>query len=136
MERQAAPVEPAAHPVFRERVQADNGAAPVTRVLSALHELMRLELRRQLAHRGQRQPELARELPYGAFPLGADVREDGDVPPTERRLRPHELEQLRRRAPPRPEATHHPPQQPAELGQLGSGGPAGNTDSSIMVIIK
>jgi hypothetical protein len=112
------------------------GAAPVTPVVSGLHEVMRGELRRLVADRGQRQPALARELPYGAFPLGADVREDGDVPPTERRLRPHELEQLRRRAPPRPEATHHPPQQPAELGQLGSGGAPGNTDSSIIVIIK
>ena len=72
----------------------------------------------------------------GALPLGADVREHGDVAATQLGLALDKLEQLRRRAPPCPEPAHHPPQQAAQLGQLGSGRPPGNTDTSIMVIIK
>ena len=97
---------------------------------------MRLELGRQLARGGQREAELAGQIADGALPLGADVREHGDVPPSQLGLALDELEQLRRRAPPRPEPAHHPPQQAAQLGQLGSGRPPGNTDTSIMVIIK
>ena len=97
---------------------------------------MRLELGRQLARGGQREAELARQVADGALALGADVREHGDVAASQLGLALDELEQLRRRAPPRPEPAHHPPQQAAQLGQLGSGRPPGNTDTSVMVIIK
>ena len=96
---------------------------------------MRLELGRQLARGGQREAELARQLAHGALTLGADVREHGDVAAAELGLASHELEQLPRRAPPRPEPAHHPPQQAAQLAQLGSGRPSRNTDTSVMVII-
>ena len=96
---------------------------------------MRLELGRQLARGGQREAELARQIADGALPLGADVREHGDVPPAQLGLALHEVEQLRRRSPPRPEPAHHPPQQAAQLVQLGSGRPAGNRSASVLVII-
>jgi hypothetical protein len=97
---------------------------------------MRLELGRQLARGRQREAELPRQIAHGSLPLGADVREHGDVAATQLGLALDKLEQLRRRAPPCPEPAHHPPQQAAQLGQLGSGRPPGNTDTSVMVIIK
>ena len=136
LERQAAAREPGAHPVFGEGVQVDDGAAPVVDVLAPVHEVVRLELGRQLARGGQREAELARELADGALPLRPDVGEHRDVPPAERRLALHQLEQLRRRSPPRPEPAHHPPQQAAQLAQLCGGRPAGNSDASMIVIIR
>jgi hypothetical protein len=117
-------------------VQPDDGAAPVIGVFTSLDELMRLELRRQLARCGQGEAELASKVADGALPLGADMCEHGNVPASQLGLALDELEQLRRRAPPGPEPAHHPPQQAAQLAQLGSGRPPGNTDTSVMVIIK
>ena len=97
---------------------------------------MRLELGRQLAGCGQREAELARQVADRALALGADMRKHGDVPAAQLGLTLHELEQLRRRAPPGPEPAHHPPQQAAQLAQLGSGRPAGNRYASVLVIIE
>ena len=105
-------------------------------MLPPVDEIVRLELGRQLARGWQREAELAGELADGALPLRPDVGEHRDVPPAERRLALHQFEQLRRRSPPRPEPAHHPPQQAAELAQLGSGGLARNSDASMMVIIR
>jgi hypothetical protein len=58
------------------------------------------------------------------------------VPAPELGLPPDELEQLRRRPPPGPEPAHHAAQQAAQLAQLASGRPRGNTDTSVIVIIK
>jgi len=136
LERQAAAREPGAHPVFGEGVQVDDGAAPVVDVLAPVHEVVRLELRGQLAGSGERQAELACELTDRPLAFGADVRQHGDVPAPERRLPLDELEQLGCGPPPGPEAAHHPPQQAAQLAQLVCAGPVGNSVASVIVIIR
>ena len=136
LEGQAATVEPGPHAIFGERVQADHSATPIVRVFAPLHKLVRLQLGRQLAGRGQREAEFASEVADRALALRADVREHGDVPAAQVGLALDELEQLRRRAPPGPEPAHHPPQQAAQLAQLGSGRPAGNRYASVLVIIE
>ena len=72
---------------------------------------MLLELARELARRGQREAELARDLADRPLALGRDVGEHADVPAAERRVAVDELEELGRRPPARPEPAHHAAQQ-------------------------
>ena len=99
-------------------VQRDDRPPPVGRVLAALEQPMLLQVARQLARSGQREPELARDVADRALTLVADVGEHGHVAPAERRLAVHEREQLGRRAPPVPEAPHDAAEARAELRQL------------------
>ena len=87
--------EPRSHVLRRVVVQRDHGAAAVGGVFAALQEAMLLEVPDQLARGRQRQAELARHVSNRALALVADVREDGDVPPAERRLAVHEHQELR-----------------------------------------
>ena len=77
-------------------VEHDDRAAAVGGILATHHEAVQLELRRQLARRGQREAERGGDLAHGLFALGADVREDGQVAASELRLTRDELEQLGR----------------------------------------
>ena len=100
------------------RAQPDHGPPAVGRVLAPLDEAVIFEITRELARGGQRQAELAREVADRALALRSDLREHGDVPPAERRVAAHELEQLRRRPAPRPQTAHDPPQLSAQLCEL------------------
>ena len=83
-------------------------------------------------------PHLYGPLPVAAvtsvvpYTAGADgtFAPPGDVPAPERWVGAHQLEQLRCGAPPRPEPAHHPPEQAAQLAQLGRARLSGNTASS------
>ena len=110
LERPVAAREPRPHLRRGERVQVDDRPAPVVRVLAAAHEAVILELAGELARGGQGELQLARELTDRPLALGADVGQDGHVPPREPRLARHECEQLVGRPPPLPEAAHHPAQ--------------------------
>ncbi len=99
-------------------MQTNDGAAAVGRVLAAFDQSVLLELPGQLAHRRQGEAERGGELGHGLLPFGADVREQGHVPPSEGRVAVDEREQLAGRAPAAPEAAHHTPERSAELGQL------------------
>jgi hypothetical protein len=78
---------------------------------------MVLEIARQLARGGQREAELVRELAHASLAFAADLGEEADMSPAERRIAAHELEQLCGRPPPRPQPAHHTAQQPAQFGQ-------------------
>ena len=99
-------------------MQLHDGAAAVRGILVALDQSVLLELARQLAHRGQREPERSSDLGDRLLAFGADVREQRDVPTAEWGLAVDEREQLRGRASPGPQAPHHAPERFAELGQL------------------
>ena len=101
----------------RLRVEDDDRAAAVGGILAPHHEAVQLEFRRQLARRGQREPERRGDLAHGLLALGADVREDGQVAASELRLARDELEQLGRRAT-APEPPEHLAERRAELVQL------------------
>ena len=117
-------------------VQADERAPAIVGILAALDEVVALELRRQLARSRQRQPELERELADRALAARADVGEHRDVAAAERWLAARELQELGRGAAPRPEPAGDPPEQRAQLGQLGRGGASGNSYRPGIVIVK
>ncbi len=117
-QRLVAPVEPAAHAVFGEGVQVDDGAAAIVDVLSPPDEHVTLELGCELAGCRQRDAEDPRELTDRLPLLGADEREHADVAPAERRLALDERRELTGRPPAGPESTHHTPQLVAQYVQL------------------
>ena len=94
LERPAAPFEPVPHGVLRLRMQANDGAAPVGGVFAALDEPVVLELAGQLARGGQGQAERRGELGDRLGALCADVGEQGDVAPPERRIAVHERQEV------------------------------------------
>lgn len=96
-------------------MQGDDGAAAVGRVLPAGEQPVLLELPGELARRRQRQPERARHLADRPLAFRPDVRQDGDVAARERRVARDELQQLRRRPAPRPQAAHDAAQQLPQL---------------------
>ncbi len=118
LERPAAPFEPVPHGVLRLRMQANDGAAPVGGVFAALDEPVVLELAGQLARGGQGQAERRGELRDRLRALGADVGEQSDMPPAERRLAAGQRQQFAGRAPARPQTAHHATQCLAQLRQL------------------
>ncbi len=87
-------------------------------MLAAADQAELFEVARQLARRRQRQPELVRQLADRPLPLGADLREDGDVPPGEPDVAVGDGEQVVARPAPLPEPAHHAAQVAAELVQL------------------
>ena len=119
----------------RRLVELEHGPATVGRILAPPDEPVPLQLGRQLARRGQREAEGAREAADGLALRRRDVAERGDVPATELRVAAHELGELRRRAASRPEPPQHLPEAPVELAQLVVG-PAGNTWHLLKVIIE
>jgi hypothetical protein len=80
-----------------------------------------LEVAGELARRGERQLELARELADAPLSLGPYLREDRDVAAAERRVALDEREQVGRRPPARPEPAHHAAECVAQRGQLSIG---------------
>ena len=113
-------VAPPSHPrtaLLGRRGEAHDRAAAVGGILAPRDQPVLLELARERRGGGQRQAELAGELADRPLALAADVGEERHVPAPERRAL-DEAEQLRRRPPPRPEAAHHPAQEPAELRHL------------------
>jgi hypothetical protein len=76
-------------------VQLDNRAATVVGVLTPAHELVALELRRQLACGGEREAECTRQLANGLALVRAHLCEDGNVPPPDGRVAAYELLELR-----------------------------------------
>ena len=89
-------------------------------MLAAADERALLEVAGELARGGQREPELAGELPDRPLPLRADVREHGDVPARQPRARADQGEQVVARTAALPEAAHDPAQHPAELVELAA----------------
>ena len=120
LERAVAALEPCTHALGSERVQVDDRAAPVVRVLAPVHERAVLEVAGELARGREREPELARKLPDRPLTFGSDVREHGDVPAREPRAGADQREQVVARAPALPEAAHDPAQHPAELVELAA----------------
>jgi hypothetical protein len=100
-------------------------------MLAAVDECVVLQVARQLARGGQREPELAGQLAHGARPLGRDVREHGEVAAAEGRFL-GEREKLVRRPARVPEPAQHPPQQLPDLTKLLSG----NTHALVIVILR
>ena len=84
-----------------------------------MHEVVLLEVARELARRGQGDPELLRELADCSLALGSDLDEQRDVPPPDRRLAVEEALELGGRAPAPPHPAQHEPQKAAQLGDLG-----------------
>jgi len=118
LERPVAALEPGAHALGGERVEVDDGAAAVVRVLPTVDERTVLEVAGELARRREREPELARELSDRPLALGADVREHGHVAPRQPWLRADEREQVVARPTALPEAAHDSPEHAAELVEL------------------
>lgn len=110
--------EPREDLLRRERVQLDDGAAPVVGVLAAPDELVFLEVARELARCGERQPDLGGDLADRALALRRHVGEDGDVARPERRGPADEREQLRRRPAPVSQPVQDPPERAAQLRDL------------------
>ena len=106
------------HPIRREGVQVDDGAAPVVHVLASADERGVLEVARELARGREGQPELACELADRALPLAADLGEHGHVPAGQPWVASHEREEVVAGAPPLPEASRDPAQQTAQLAKL------------------
>ena len=98
--------------------EVDERAPAVGRVLAPLDEAVVLEVARQLARGRQRETGGLGDVSHCLRTLRADVREDAHVAATERRVARHELEQLRCRAPSRPEPAHHPPQLRSQFAQV------------------
>jgi hypothetical protein len=112
--------EPRPYPVRRERIQVDDGAAPIVDVLAAVDEAEVLEFPGQLAGGRQRQFQLPCELAHGPLALGPDVGENGDVAAREPGLAADEGQKVVARAAASPEPAHHPAQVTPELVQLGA----------------
>ncbi len=91
-------------------MQANDGAAPVGRILAPFDQAVLLELPGQLARGRQREAERRGEPGDRLLALGADLGEQGDVPSSEPGLAVDEREQLARRAAAAPEPAHHAPQ--------------------------
>ncbi len=117
---------------LRERIQADEGAPAVFRILAARNEVVILEIACQLAGPGQGQPQLAREVAHRARLLGRDVCQNTEVPAAERRLIADQRKQLVRRTAAVPEAALNAPQQLSQLVQLV----VGNTHRPVIVILR
>jgi len=132
-ERLVAVREPAEHLSGRLRVEDDDRAAAVGGILAAHHEAVQLELRRQLAGGGQREPERRGDLAHRLLALGADVGENGQVAAPRLRLPRDELEQFRGRSA-APETAEHLAKGSPKLAELA---PAhcGNTCPPLTVII-
>ena len=79
---------------------------------------MLLEVARELARGGQRDPELLGELADGALALRSDLDEQRHVPPPDRRVAVKEALELCGRVTAAPQAAHDEPQQPAQLPNL------------------
>ena len=131
LERAVAAVDPRAHLLLRLRVQVDQRAPSVIRILAAIDERVILEVAGELARGRQRQAELAGDLAHRARPFRRDVREDGDMPPPERRVTADQRQQLIGRAAAIAEAARDPPEQLPELAQLVDG----NTHDLIIVML-
>jgi hypothetical protein len=94
LERPVAPREPLLHACRGARIEVDDGAAPVVRVLPPLHETVALELRRELARRRERQPDRPCEVADSLSLGGRDLCEQRHVAAAERRLAAHQRDQL------------------------------------------
>ncbi len=103
------------------RVEADDGAPPVLRVLAPADEARVLELADELAGRREREAQIACHLADRPFALGRNVGEDADVPPAEAWCAGDEAEQFHRGTPPRPDAAHHPAKRVAKLDEIFGG---------------
>ena len=115
------------------RVELDDGAPPVTRILAPVNEAVCLELGGQLAGRRQRDPDRIGDLAHRLRAGGTDLGQGRDMPSAEARLARHEREQLRG-PPPAPEPAHHLSQRATELRELGSAH-IGNSCLLLTVII-
>jgi len=118
LERRVATGQPRLHALGGHGAQLDERAAAVGGVLAALDETVILEIARQLARRRQRHADSPSDLADRLRAFGADVGEHADMTPAERRVARDESQELARRAPARPEATHHAPQLRPKLCQL------------------
>lgn len=101
------------------RIERDDRAPPVLRILAAADEAVGLELGRQLAGRRKGDAERLGDLAHGLLAFDTDLRERADMSPAELRLAGNECEQLGGRTP-APEPAQHLPQRSAELRELGA----------------
>jgi hypothetical protein len=117
LERAVAAVDPGLDLLLRERVQIDERAPPVVRVLPAVDERVVLEVARELAGGRQRQAQFRGDLAHRPWTFGRDVREHTDVPPAEGRFLADQREQLVRWAAAMAEPADDPPQQLPHLAE-------------------
>ena len=106
------------HALRRPGVEGDHRPPPVLGILTALDQIVVLQVAGELARSRQREVELARQLADASLALRPDLGEQGHVPPAEGRIAANELQQLLGGAAACPEPAHHVTQEQAQLAQL------------------